>query len=201
MDYNLILQFSSSSASDAWLVKLVQKCTSHFFHLLDHIQSISFRFAKVHYYHHHYHDEQNTRNTEHIRSWLSVLHSWTRNEVSENGWEDDEEELPFPGNGWPCAGNSFETCVRFGQVAVARWRVDGIAVALLVPELGLSVGIRDVSRDLDARAVEATRPHETTEVLLECSGVRSGKVKLKWEKERSQVLFQSLSGVDVINKF
>ena len=93
--------------------------------------------------------------------------------------------MPFPGKSGLCSGNAFEAGEGLGEIAVTGRRVDSLAVALLVPELGFPVRVGNVTRDLDARAVEPTRAHQTPEVLLELSGVRSSKVELKNSKYMS----------------
>ena len=73
---------------------------------------------------------------------------------------------------------------RIGALDVrVRRRVDGLAVALLVPELGLSVRVGNVTRNVDAWTVLSPCSHQSTEVLLELGSVRSGKVKLGSKNE------------------
>lgn len=88
--------------------------------------------------------------------------------------------MQFPGLPRLSSGNAFETGKGLGEVsAVTGGRVDGLAVTLLVAELGLPVRVRNVTRDLDARAVQPSCSHQAAEVLFKLCSVRSGKVELK----------------------
>ena len=99
-----------------------------------------------------------------------------------------EDPVPFPGMSGLSSGNALKTGMWLGEIAVTGRRVDRLAVALLVPELGLPVWVRNVTRDLDARAVQPSGSHQTAEILLELWSVRSGEVELKRVSSSSQIL-------------
>ena len=114
--------------------------------------------------------------------------SRSSNEEKERNECCREDPVPFPGMSGLSSGNALETGMWLGEIAVTGRRVDRLAVALLVPELGLPVWVRNVTRDLDARAVQPSGSHQTAEILLELWSVRSGEVELKRVSSSSQIL-------------
>ena len=76
---------------------------------------------------------------------------------------------------------------------MTRRGVDGLAVALLVAELGLPTRIRNEAGNGDARAVLTTGSHQSSEVLLQLGSVGAGEMKL----QRIKILMKIIQPIKI----